>query len=145
LLGVEGHGFQQLAAGLQRERIMAGVLALSGAAQALEDTKAYLRERHAFDGPLSQKQALRHRVADMATEIEAARCLLYRAASSTPRARTASPKCPWPSSSPPRWPTASPTRPCSSTAATATCGSSPWNASSATCASGPSPPAPPRS
>ena len=80
LLGVEGRGFQQLAAGLQRERIMAGVLALSGAAQALEDTMAYLRERHAFDGPLSQKQALRHRVAEMATEIEAARHLVYRAA-----------------------------------------------------------------
>jgi alkylation response protein AidB-like acyl-CoA dehydrogenase len=41
---------------------------------------AYIRERHAFGGPLSAKQALRHRVADMATEIEAARALLYRAA-----------------------------------------------------------------
>jgi acyl-CoA dehydrogenase len=80
LLGVEGRGFQQLAAGLQRERIMAGVLALSGATQALGDSMAYLRERHAFDGPLSGKQALRHRVADMATEIEAARHLLYHAA-----------------------------------------------------------------
>ena len=80
LLGVEGRGFQQLASGLQRERIMAGVLALSGAGQALEDSMAYIRERHAFDGPLSAKQALRHRVADMATEIEAARALLYRAA-----------------------------------------------------------------
>ena len=80
LLGEEGRGFQQLAAGLQRERIMAAVLALSGAAQALEDTTAYLRERDAFDGPLSAKQALRHRVADMATEIEAARHLVYHAA-----------------------------------------------------------------
>jgi alkylation response protein AidB-like acyl-CoA dehydrogenase len=80
LLGVEGRGFQQLASGLQRERIMAGVLALSGAAQALEDSMAYIRERHAFGGPLSAKQALRHRVADVATEIEAARALLYRAA-----------------------------------------------------------------
>jgi len=80
LLGVEGRGFHQLAAGLQRERIMAAVLALSGAAQALEDTIAYIRERHAFDGPLSQKQVLRHRVADMATELEAARQLLYHAA-----------------------------------------------------------------
>jgi acyl-CoA dehydrogenase len=79
LLGIEGRGFQQLSAGLQRERIMAAVLALSGAAQALEDTVAYIRERHAFDGPLSQKQALRHRVADMATDIEAARQLLYHA------------------------------------------------------------------
>jgi acyl-CoA dehydrogenase len=80
LLGEEGRGFHQLAAGLQRERIMAGVLALSGAGQALEDTLAYLRERHAFGAPLASKQALRHRVADMATEIEAARHLVYHAA-----------------------------------------------------------------
>ena len=80
LLGEEGRGFQQLAAGLQRERIMAAVLALSGAGQALEDTLGYLRERQAFDGPLAGKQALRHRVADMATEIEAARHLVYHAA-----------------------------------------------------------------
>ena len=80
LLGEEGRGFQQLAAGLQRERIMAAVLALSGASQALEDTLGYLRERHAFDGPLAGKPVLRHRVADMATEIEAARHLVYHAA-----------------------------------------------------------------
>ena len=80
LLGVEGRGFQQLAAGLQRERIMAAVLALSGAAQALEDTVAYLLERPAFGEPLARKPVLRHRVAEMATEIEAARQLVYRAA-----------------------------------------------------------------
>ena len=80
LLGAEGRGFQQLAAGLQRERIMAAVLALSGAAQAIEDTRAYLRERHTFGGPLSEKQALRHRMAEMVTEIEAARHLVYHAA-----------------------------------------------------------------
>jgi alkylation response protein AidB-like acyl-CoA dehydrogenase len=80
LLGEEGRGFHQLAAGLQRERIMAAVLALSGAGQALEDTLAYLRVRHAFGEPLAARQALRHRVADMATEIEAARHLVYHAA-----------------------------------------------------------------
>ncbi len=80
LLGVEGRGFQQLAAGLQRERIMAAVLALSGAAHALEDTVAHLRERQAFGAPLSDKQALRHTVADLATEVEAARQLVYHAA-----------------------------------------------------------------
>src|SRR5712691_5201735 len=80
LLGVEGRGFQQLAAGLQRERIMAAVLALSGAAQALEDTMTYIRERQAFGETLSRKQALRHKVAEMGTEIEAARQLLYHAA-----------------------------------------------------------------
>jgi acyl-CoA dehydrogenase len=82
LLGVEGRGFQQLAAGLQRERLMAAVLALSGAAQALEDSVAYLGERHAFGEPLARKQALRHKVVDMATEIEAARALLYHAVES---------------------------------------------------------------
>ena len=80
LLGVEGRGFQQLAAGLQRERVMAAVLALSGATQALEDTIAYLRERTAFGEPLAARQALRHRVADLATELEAARPLVYHAA-----------------------------------------------------------------
>jgi acyl-CoA dehydrogenase len=80
LLGVEGRGFQQLAAGLQRERTMAAVLALSGATQALEDTVRYLGERTAFGEPLARRQALRHRVADLATEIEAARRLVYHAA-----------------------------------------------------------------
>jgi acyl-CoA dehydrogenase len=79
LLGVEGRGFQQLAAGLQRERIMAAVLALSGAAHALEDTVAHLRGRQAFGALLSDKQALRHTVADLATEVEAARQLVYHA------------------------------------------------------------------
>jgi acyl-CoA dehydrogenase len=80
LLGVEGRGFQQLAAGLQRERIMAAVLALAGAAQALDDTVAYLGQRTAFGEPLAARQTLRHRVADMATELEAARGLVYHAA-----------------------------------------------------------------
>jgi alkylation response protein AidB-like acyl-CoA dehydrogenase len=79
LLGVEGRGFQQLAMGLQRERIMAAVLALAGAQQALDDTTTYLHERTAFGEPLAARQVLRHRVADMATELEAARQLVYHA------------------------------------------------------------------
>ncbi|MBI2016610.1 MAG: acyl-CoA dehydrogenase, partial [Candidatus Rokubacteria bacterium] len=67
-------------AGLQRERTMAAVLALSGARQALEDTIAYLRDRTAFGEPLAARQVLRHRVADLATELEAARHLTYHAA-----------------------------------------------------------------
>jgi alkylation response protein AidB-like acyl-CoA dehydrogenase len=80
LLGVAGRGFQQLAMGLQRERLMAAVLALSGAQQAVEDTVRYLHQRSAFGEPLAARQVLRHRVADMATEIEAARQLVYHAA-----------------------------------------------------------------
>ena len=80
LLGEEGRGFYQLSEGLQRERLVAAILALSGARQALEDTIAYLRERQAFGEPLARRQALRHRVADLATELEAARQLVYHAA-----------------------------------------------------------------
>jgi acyl-CoA dehydrogenase len=80
LLGEEGRGFYQLAAGLQRERLMAAVLCVSAAAQALEDCQVYVRQRHAFGRPLGEFQALRHRLADMATQIEAARQLTYRAA-----------------------------------------------------------------
>jgi len=80
LLGEEGRGFYQLAAGLQRERLMAAVLCVSAAQQTLEDCQAYLRQRQAFGSPLAEFQALRHRMADMATQIEAARRLTYHAA-----------------------------------------------------------------
>ncbi|MFQ5897501.1 MAG: acyl-CoA dehydrogenase family protein [Candidatus Methylomirabilia bacterium] len=80
LLGEEGRGFYQLAAGLQRERLMAAVLCVSGAQQALEDCQAFLRQRQAFGRPLAELQALRHRMADMATQIEGARRLTYHAA-----------------------------------------------------------------
>lgn len=81
LLGEENRGFHQLASGLQRERLLAAVLSISAASQALEDTSAYLRQRVAFDRPLSDLQALRHRFADLATRLEAARRLTYYAAS----------------------------------------------------------------
>ena len=81
LLGEENRGFHQLASGLQRERLLAAVLSISAASQALEDTSAYLRQRVAFDRPLSELQALRHRFADVLTRLEAARQLTYHAAS----------------------------------------------------------------
>src|SRR5260370_41185426 len=87
LLGEEGRGFHQLAAGLQRERVMAAVLALSGAAQAPDDTTASLRERHAFGGPLGGKPRLRPRAADPATPGEAARPPGYPAARLDPGGR----------------------------------------------------------
>ena len=80
LLGEEGRGFYQLAEGLQRERLMAAVLSVSAADQALEDSLAYLRQREAFGRPLAEFQALRHRVADLATRLKAARQLTYHAA-----------------------------------------------------------------
>ena len=80
LLGEANRGFHQLAAGLQRERLLAAVLSVSAAAQALEDTRAHLLHRTAFGGPLADLQALRHRFADLATRLEAARRLTYHAA-----------------------------------------------------------------
>ena len=80
LLGQEGKGFAQLVAGLQQERLTAAILCVSASQQALEDCQDYLRQRQAFGRPLAEFQALRHRVADMATEIEAARQLTYHAA-----------------------------------------------------------------
>ena len=67
LLGEEGRGFYQLASGLQRERLLSAVLSVSAASQAVDDTLEFLKNREAFDKPLAEFQALRHRIADMAT------------------------------------------------------------------------------
>ncbi len=79
LLGQESRGFYEIMRIFQRERLVAGIHAVAGAERALEDTIAYARERRAFDSPLSEKQVIRHRLADMATLIEAARWLTYAA------------------------------------------------------------------
>jgi acyl-CoA dehydrogenase len=79
LLGREGVGFYEVMRVFQRERLVAALHAVSMAQRALEDTIAYVRERHAFGGPLSDKQVIRHRLADLATRIEAGRWLTYAA------------------------------------------------------------------
>src|SRR5207253_9898290 len=79
LLGREGVGFYEVMRVFQRERLVAGLHAFAMAERALEDTIAYVRERQAFGGPLSDKQAVRHRLAEMATDIEAGRWLTYAA------------------------------------------------------------------
>ena len=77
LLGREGVGFYEVMRVFQRERLVAGLHATAGCGRALEDTIAYVQERHAFDGPLSEKQVIRHKLADLATLIEAGRWLTY--------------------------------------------------------------------
>jgi acyl-CoA dehydrogenase len=79
LLGQEGKGFYEVMRIFQRERLIAGVHAVAGAQRALEDAIAYARERRAFGSPLSRKQVIRHKLADMATLIEAGRWLTYAA------------------------------------------------------------------
>ena len=77
LLGREGVGFYEVMRVFQRERLVAGLHAVSMSQRALEDTTAYVRERQTFGGPLADKQVIRHRLADLATAIEAGRWLTY--------------------------------------------------------------------
>ena len=79
LLGREGVGFYEVMRVFQRERLVAGLHAVAMSERALEDTIAYVRERQAFGGPLSEKQTVRHKLADLATLIEAGRWLTYAA------------------------------------------------------------------
>ncbi len=80
-LGPEGIGFKIAMAGLDGGRINIGAASLGGAQAALDKTITYLSERKAFGKPIGSFQALQFRIADMATELEAARLLLWRAAS----------------------------------------------------------------
>ncbi len=79
LLGQEGQGFYEVMRVFQRERLVAGIHAVAACDRALADTIAYVQQRQAFDEPLSRKQVIRHKIADLATQIEAGRWLTYAA------------------------------------------------------------------
>ena len=79
-LGEEGVGFKIAMAGLDGGRLNIGACSLGGAQAALDKALVYMRERKAFGKRLEEFQALQFRLADMATELEAARTLLWRAA-----------------------------------------------------------------
>jgi alkylation response protein AidB-like acyl-CoA dehydrogenase len=80
-LGDEGSGFKIAMAGLDGGRLNIAACSLGGAQAALEKSLAYMHERKAFGKRLAEFQALQFRVADMAIELEAARTLVWRAAS----------------------------------------------------------------
>ncbi len=84
-LGDEGMGFRIAMAGLDGGRINIGACSLGGAQAALDKALAYTRERKAFGKRLDEFQALQFRLADMATELEAARVFLYSAAAAYDR------------------------------------------------------------
>jgi butyryl-CoA dehydrogenase len=84
-LGDEGIGFKIAMAGLDGGRLNIAACSLGGAQAALDKTLAYMKERKAFGKRLDEFQALQFRLADMATELEAARTFLWRAASSLDR------------------------------------------------------------
>jgi alkylation response protein AidB-like acyl-CoA dehydrogenase len=77
LIGAEDQGWRQLMAGLNHERLIIAAQALGMAQRAFDDTLAYVKERKQFGRPIGSFQTLKHRLADLATEIEAARLLVY--------------------------------------------------------------------
>ncbi len=79
-LGPEGIGFKIAMAGLDGGRLNIGACSLGGAQSALDKALAYAQERKAFGSRIADFQALQFKLADMATELEAARSLLWRAA-----------------------------------------------------------------
>src|SRR5690606_27878042 len=80
-LGSEGDGFKIAMMGLDGGRLNIGACSLGAARRCLDEARWYLRDRKQFGKPLSSFQALQFKIADMATELEAARLLLHKAAS----------------------------------------------------------------
>lgn len=80
LIGDEGIGFKIALNALNGGRINIAACSLGGAAACLRLSQSYLQERKQFDQPLSKLQALRFYFADMLTDYEAARLMVYRAA-----------------------------------------------------------------
>ncbi len=80
LLGNEGDGFRIAMNGLNGGRLNIAACSIGGAQSALDRAVAYLLERRAFGARLLDAQALQFRLADMKTELEAARTMLLRAA-----------------------------------------------------------------
>ncbi len=80
LLGAQGTGFKNLSAILAEIRAMTGALALGLAQAALEASVRYAHERVQFGKPIAAYQAIAHKLAEMGTQLEAARGLVHRAA-----------------------------------------------------------------
>jgi len=77
LVGAQDQAWMQLMTGLNNERLIIAAQALGMAQRAFDDVLAYVKERKQFGRPIGRFQALSHRLADLATEIEATRLLVY--------------------------------------------------------------------
>jgi alkylation response protein AidB-like acyl-CoA dehydrogenase len=80
LVGIEGKGLAQTLAVLDGGRVGIGALSVGLAQAAYEEGVKYARERQTFGAPIAQHEAIQFMLADAATEIDAARMLVYRAA-----------------------------------------------------------------
>ncbi len=82
LLGAEGQGFKIAMSGLDGGRINIGACSLGGAQAALDATIAYVKDREQFGQAIAKFQNTQFKIADMATHLDAARLMIYRAAES---------------------------------------------------------------
>ncbi len=80
LVGTEGEGFRIAMAGLDGGRVNIGAASLGGAQRCLDDTVAYVKERNQFGQRIADFQNTQFALADMVTQLEASRALLYIAA-----------------------------------------------------------------
>ena len=83
--GEEGHGFKQVLSALEIGRVNIAARAVGVAAECLAQSLQYAREREAFGNPIGQFQAIQLKLADMATDVQAARLLTWWAASMADR------------------------------------------------------------
>jgi alkylation response protein AidB-like acyl-CoA dehydrogenase len=77
VVGTEGQGWRQLMAGLNLERMILAGLMLGLGRRAFDDTLAYVKTREQFGRPVGTFQAMRHRIADNATELAATKLLVH--------------------------------------------------------------------
>jgi isovaleryl-CoA dehydrogenase len=77
LIGEENQAWTQLMAGLNFERLISAAAALGLGRRAFDDALAFVREREQFGRPVGSFQTIKHRIADLATELECCRTLLY--------------------------------------------------------------------
>ena len=81
LIGGENKGWECILSGLQVERVIAAASDCGGALGCVEMALAYAKERKQFGRPIGTFQAIAHMLADMSTEVAAARALIYQCAS----------------------------------------------------------------
>ena len=80
ILGAEGQGFYSIMRNFQNERLVLAAMAIGAAEAAIEMTLAWVKTRRAFGGVLWDMQAIRERLAMLATKVEAGRQFLYATA-----------------------------------------------------------------
>jgi alkylation response protein AidB-like acyl-CoA dehydrogenase len=80
VVGRDGEAWAQLMRGLSIERLIIAAMSIGAAARSLDDVLAYVKEREQFGRTIGSFQAVRHRIADLATEIACCRAFVYEIA-----------------------------------------------------------------